>query len=65
MVLTGDHLLCWFFLGMLKVGAGSPVFFRISKRLIKEAIKEFQGFEAISKKMDTGQAELPRLKENK
>ena len=45
-------MLCWFFLGMLKLGAGSPVFFRISKRLIEEAIKDFQGFEAIGKKMD-------------
>ena len=47
LVLIGDHLLCWFFLGMLKLGAGSPVFFRISKRLIEGAIKEFRGFEAI------------------
>ena len=42
-------MLCWFFLGILKLGAGSPVFFRISKRLIEGAIKEFQGFE---EKMD-------------
>ena len=42
LVLTGDHLLCWFFLGMLKLGAGSPVFFRISKRLIEGTIKEFR-----------------------
>ena len=51
LVLTGDHLLCWFFLGMLKLGAGSPVFFRISKRLIEGAIEEFQGFEP-GQKMD-------------
>ena len=51
LVLKGDHLLCWFFLGILKLGAGSPVFFRISKRLIEGAIKEFQGSEAIGQKM--------------
>ena len=45
LVLIGDHLLCWFFLGILKLGAGSPVFFRISKRLIEGAIKKFQGLE--------------------
>ena len=45
LVLIGDHLLCWFFLWMLKVGAGSPVFFfRTSKLLIEGAIKEFRRF---------------------
>ena len=46
LTLIGDHLLCWFFLWMLKVGAGSPFFFfRTSKRLIEEQLRNFRGFE--------------------